>query len=359
MKRYIQKIKQQYEHLIMPLVLVGGFVIDIFTLNQIDQIFDNAIFITYLIFSGGAISLLFSRGIFFGKRFLNPRRIYMLQALLMFSFSALFSGFIIFYSRSGSLLTSWPFILIMITLMLGTEFKKRYFYGLRLQIVIFTVAIMSWVIFFVPVVIKKIGPWIFVLSIFISLFIISGFLFLLKKINAKILTKHLKPIIIHIIGIVLIFNFLYFTNILPPIPLSLKYKAVYYDIESLHLGYRAQYEKTPWYVFWQKRSRNMFWQPGEDLFVFTQIFTPTKTTINHLWESYNKDKRQWKTKNIISIPILSGRSDGYRGFSQKSQLSYGLWRVKTQTLNGQTLGILHFRIHPYGDYIRRLVFEEL
>ncbi len=361
MKKQVYHIQEKYGHIIMPIALIGGFIIDIFTLNQIDQTFDNAILIIHLLVTGTTIALLFSEGTPIGKKILSKKITYRLETLMVFSFGALFSGFVIFYTRSGSLLTSWPFVLTMLILMLGTEFRKKYFYRLRLQIVIFSMAILSWTIFFVPVVIKKIGPWIFILSSIIALMIISGFLFILWKINKKRLVFHIKKIIIRIVALFVLFNILYFTNILPPIPLSLKYQAMYYEVERLYPGYNAQYEKTSWFNIFKKRSTSMYWREGEDIFAFTQVFAPTQlhTEIEHVWEYYDTDNRRWVHNNTITIPITGGRKDGYRGFSKKTNFIYGTWRVKTQTNNGQTLGIKRFKIIPYDSHIRELVWEEL
>lgn len=41
MKGRISHLHKKYQHIIMPVALVGGFILDIFTLNRIDQIFDN------------------------------------------------------------------------------------------------------------------------------------------------------------------------------------------------------------------------------------------------------------------------------------------------------------------------------
>ena len=105
----------------------------------------------------------------------------------------------------------------------------------------------------------------------------------------------------------------------------------------------------------------MHWRAGEDLYVFTQIFAPTKleTTINHNWQWYNEAERSWENRDTIPISISGGRADGYRGFSRKSSLEYGLWRVKTTTPNGQVLGFTRFEVQPYSDNLRAIVTEEL
>ncbi|MCI5051084.1 MAG: DUF2914 domain-containing protein [Candidatus Pacebacteria bacterium] len=360
MRKRAQELTHKYNHIIMPTALIGGFIFDIFTLNRIDQVFDNAILITHLLVVTTTIALLFSRETFFGKKFLSQKRVHYLQTAMVFSFGALFSGFIIFYTRSGSLLTSWPFILSMLLLMLGTEFRKRYFERLTLQIVIFYLAIISWTTFFIPVVVKEMGDLVFLLSTFISLVFIAGFFLLLRKINPVKFKLFGKKLIRSVAIILFTFNLLYFLNIIPPIPLSLKYQAVYYDVERLYPGYAAQYEKTAWYNFWRKRSRDMYWRPGEDIFMFTQVFAPTnlETDINHEWEFYDEANRRWITKDTITLSISGGRAEGYRGFSRKTNLEYGTWRVKTSA-NRKDLGVLIFEVEPHGPKLRKLVTEEL
>ncbi len=360
MKKYINQLKNKYGHIIMPLMLIGGFIADIFTLNRIDQVFDNAILITHLLISGTSIALLFSRETSFGEKYLNPKRISWLENAMVFSFGALFSGFVIFYTRSGSLTTTWPFILVMLLLMLGTEFTKQYFYRLRMQIVVYATALISWSIFFIPVISKRISSLMFTLSTITALFLIGIFLFILHKINRQKLHKHIKKIGIAILSIIGLFHLLYFTNILPPIPLSLKYIQSYYEVEYVNGNYYAQYESTPWYSL-KKRNDSMYWRPGEDIFVFTKIFAPTdlSTNIVHTWEFYDEPNREWVTRDRINLPITGGRADGYRAFSKKTNLTHGSWRVRVTTTNNLILGNYRFEIAEYGPKLQELVTEEL
>lgn len=349
MKERFREIKHKYQNWIMPIALIGGFVVDIFTLNRIDQVFDNALLILHICLVGTSITLLFSQDTPIGQRILTDKRKRFLKTLMVFSFGALFSGFVIFYTRSGSIIVSWPFIITMLVLMLGTEFRKKYFHKLILQIVIFYLALLAWANFFVPVIIKKIGPWVFVLSTLVGTLMMFGFIQILKQINYKKIVLYRKPLAIRIFGILALFYVLYFTHIIPPVPLSLKFKAVYYDVTKIAPGsYIGTYEETAPLNIFQKRSRDLYWQTGQDLYVFTQVFAPTKlgTDINHVWEYYDKDNRTWITRDTISIPITGGRQDGYRGFSKKKNLDYGTWRVKTTTAQRQTLGIIRFDIIP-------------
>ena len=247
MKERLIVLRKRYQKLIMPIALIGGFILDIFTLNRIDQVFDNVILISHLIIVFTTMAILFKRGPLFGNIVLSPKRRAWIETLMVFSFGALFSGFIIFYTRSGSLITSWPFLLAMLGLMLATEFRKKYFQRLSLQITVLYLAFLSWITFFLPVIIKQIGPWVFVSGVFISVVCMFGFLLLLRQSNTESFQKYQTQIIGSIIGVAVIFVGLYFARIIPPIPLSMKYDAVYYDVQRLYPGYAAQYEKTPWY----------------------------------------------------------------------------------------------------------------
>jgi hypothetical protein len=360
-RTYIKDFHFKYAHLALPIALLGGFFIDTLTLNQIDQVFDNAILITHLIIVAITISLLFTEETKIGSRILNERRKKIFQTLMALSFGSLFSGFIIFYTRSGSLVTSWPFIIPMLLLMLGTEFKKHYFQKSALQIIVFYLALLAWANFFIPVVFKKIGSLMFILGTVVSTLIIFLFIEFLRFLNKRQLKKYEKYITLRIIFIFILFNVLYFARIIPPVPLSLKFKAVYYDIEKRDNHYYAQYEKTAWYNIINKREKTMYWQQGEDIYVFTQVFAPTQigTSIYHVWEYYDDIKRSWVESDRIEIPIQGGRQGGYRGYSKKENLSYTQWRVRTQTQEKQNLGMIRFNLIPFQETRRSLVTEKL
>jgi hypothetical protein len=348
--RLFEKINttiSEYKNWFVPIALSVGFVFDLFTLNRVDQVFDNSILILHLLIVGTTIGILVRKKKPFRQTRLSEKQTRLLQSLVTFSLGALFSGFIIFYGRSGSLRTSWLFFIIMLIILIGTEVKKRYFQKMILQISLFYTALFSWAIFFIPVVTRKIGIEIFILSTVTSLALITLFVHILEQVNPSQIYRHKRKIYLRIIVIALIGNILYFTNIIPPIPLSLKYKGVYHNIQRIPQGgYLLQYEETPYWNFWRKRSRTIHWQRGEDVFIFSEIFAPTdlNTTIIHHWEYYDDENRSWERTDSIPIDISGGREQGYRGFSKKENLDLGTWRIKITNTRGQVLGITQFRI---------------
>ena len=335
----------------MPLILLGGFVVDWFTLNRIDQVFDNIIFIVHLVLSGLAIVFLHATDYEYLQE--HPKREKFRTwawGVMLFSFGALYSGFFIFYLRSASFVTSWIIIISLLAIMLSTEWKKDFYSHRTVQVAVYYLALLCYSIFVVPILTNKIGAGMFIISSILSLAVGGLFVYLLWFLDEEGVAIRRSGILSSMIGIVVLMNFLYFMNIIPPIPLSMQYKATYLSIDreesSAGLSYTAAYEKTPWYNFVQKRNHTIYWEPGRSVYTFASVFAPTniRTQIRHCWEYFDDTTRTWESATCIPITIVGGRDGGYRGFSQKSNLWEGKWRVRFLTKRDQVLGVQRFRI---------------
>ena len=361
MKNYIVEKKKRLETFLrenrnyaMPAILLVGFFLDTLTLRQIDRVFDNVVLLTHTFIIATTIALLFSVDTRFGRRFGLENKKSTISALMLFSFGGLFSGFVVFYSRSGSLISSWPFILLMLLLMIATEMRKKYYEKLILQITIFYIGIFSYLIFSLPVVVKKMGPTIYLLSGIVSLLFIYGYLALLQRIDRQKMKIHTKKLFVRIVSIFVVFNLLYFTNIIPPIPLSLNFISVYHDFSRIQaVEYRGQYEVPPVWQFWRKRSRVFHREAGETIYVFSEVYAPINlnTDIYHKWEYFDSKKTRWIETDEVRIPITGGRADGFRGFSKKTNVFPGSWRVKITTGRGQMIGRITFSIKDADEPI--------
>jgi hypothetical protein len=357
----IRRFIDRHQRIVSPIAIIGGFIVDIFTLNQIDQFFDNAILVVHLCIVGICIALLFSKDTPFGDRIKIDKRKNVVFTIMMFSFGGLFSGFFLFYTRSGTLASSAPFILLMLALMLGAEFLKEFYKRMTLQISIYFTAIFAYMIFFIPIIVNRISIALFVLSGIASVVLMSFFLLLLKKIDLLHFKKYQKKFIFAIVVIFIGFNGLYFLNVIPPVPLSLKFNAVYHNVERIgNFEYAATYEPTPYWRFLKKRSSRIHWRPGEPVYVFTSIFTPAaiSTTIHHRWDYFDKERNRWTTQSDIPIDVTGGRDRGFRGFSYKENLRSGSWRVAVTNFRGQILGFVKFKIIE-SDERPVLLTEEL
>ena len=346
----IQKIRifsEKYKIYLMPLVLIVGFLLDFITLRRVDGVFDNIIIVVHLFLVGTAIILLFSKDTKLGERLRILKHSNKIEYVMVFSFGALFSGSIIFFSKSASLSSSWPFFLLLLILMLGTEFQKKYFQRLIFQINFYYIALFSYLIVLIPVLRKDMGPSLFFASGILSLLFILLFFSFLYLIDGNKTRIYFRKMITGVISIFLIFNLFYFTNIIPPIPLSLKFTGVYHSVYRVSSNnYIGSYEPESDWKFWKKRSNTVHRGYNGAVYVFSAVFAPTKlnTKIYHQWQYFDNIENKWIDSTKIELAISGGREDGFRGYSLKRSLENGKWRVVVETERGQKLGQIKFNI---------------
>ena len=347
----LEKIKtfaEKYDRYIGFGFLTLGFTVDSLTLTRIDLWLDNIILLSYLTLAGVAIMLMN----IFPNRFMTT----WLPFVLQYAYGGLFSGFVIFYSRSASLLASWPFLLILLTVLFGNEFFRERYRRTAFQLSIYFIAIFSFSIFYTPIFLKEISDQVFLLSGIASLvimwIILRALSFLAKGIGNSIYIARITTIIIFAA-----FNALYFTNLIPPIPLSLKEFGIYYGVERQGNIYEVKEEEIPWYKFTEKNK--FHYEPGGSLFAFSSVFAPTdiKSDIVHEWSFFNSQTNTWEVRETIKYSIFGGRDGGYRGYSVKSQLEHGKWRIDVKNERGQILGRETFTVIP-GKPLNLVVKEQ-
>ncbi len=322
-----------------------GLIIDRLTLTRVDLLFDNLVLITYLCLAVLGIVLLYRAKTI---KFKRPKSRLVkiskyIPLLTQYAFGGLFSGYIIFYTKSASWATSWIFLFILIAFFIGNERFRQKYKKIDFQLNILFVAIFSFMIFFVPVILKVMGAWVFVLSGVLSVALIYLLIYSLSHFISKIKRKRKIKITKNILGIFLVFNVLYFLNIIPPIPLSLKEIGVYDFVRRDASGDYLLIEKElPWYSF----GNYLLKIPEGRVYVYQSIFAPTdlNTDIYNVWQRFDDDRRRWVSMNEVHFSLVGGRDDGYRGYSFMSNVTAGLWRVDVKTKEGLVVGRIKFRV---------------
>jgi hypothetical protein len=346
MKEKFQQLKKWYlehERHIGTGALVFGFILDNLTLTRIDRVFDNTVILTYLFLIGGALLCInLAQGGVFSEQ--TQQRIQSIfPVLLQFAFGGIFSAFFIFYSRSGTLVSSWPFILFLLGLLIGNESFRQRYTRLRFQVVIFFTTLFSFFVYFVPVVTKIMNPWIFLVSGALSLLSIVFFIQLLGYFLPQLIQRNKKWFTGVIGSIFVLLNILYFANIIPPIPLALKDIHLAHSVVRSGDDYILAVEETSFLKRWFTREVYHYY-PGESAFVFSSVFAPADldTKIRQCWEYFNTQADNWEQTGCIVFPISGGRDGGYRGYSRKTFLFEGKWRVNVETERGQLIGRVTF-----------------
>ncbi len=320
-----------------------GFVVDNLTLNNVEQKLDNAFLISYIMLSMlGMLTLYAGIAERFGERLSKTARMYA-PFLIQYAFGGLLSGMLIFYGRSGSFYASWPFILLILAVIYGNETVRDRATRLVYNLTIFFVGLFSYTVLILPVVTGKMGVLMFLGSGALALFILYWFFVFLTKIVPNFVALQRKNVVF-VIGLVYVaFNVLYFTNIIPPIPLSLKEAGVYHSVVRFEDRdeYQLTYEKPQWWEFFRDSDTTFHAMPGDNIYCFASVFTPTKlsTKIYHRWQYYDEAVGEWFNHGErLPYQITGGRDGGFRGYTMISNYREGKWRCIVETERGQSLG---------------------
>ncbi len=346
---------RRYEHHLGLGALIVGFSFDLVLAKRPDSILDNTLLLTYLIVAGAFIITLNLRE----KRRVEKATIENVEPLflllvLQFCFGGLASNLLVLYGKSGTVTASAIFIALLVSLVLGNEYLRSRYALLRMNIAIYYLLLLTYVTIATPVFIThQIGAWTFLLSGLFSLLLIGGFLTLLFfTVFRGRDTKSLRTVSILVGGIFIAFNFLYFFNFIPPVPLSLKDVGIYHSILRRGDGtYLALYEPSVWWQFWRDTSDTYALTPGlpgqgAEASCYSSVFAPTSLTtpVYHRWEHYDSTTGQWETQSRVSFGISGGRDEGYRGYTTTFALTPGAWRCDVETGQGQLIGRISFEV---------------
>ncbi|MFA6301282.1 MAG: DUF2914 domain-containing protein [Candidatus Paceibacterota bacterium] len=344
----IRNFYGRFERPISSFSLVFGFVFDALTLKRVDTLWENIWILGHLIIVGIFITLIhLQKNELGGEK--NPKKAHFWYVnILQFFFGGILSTYLVFYFRSSDILVTWPFLFVLLLAFMANESMKRHYIRLSFQISLFFLSIYSFAIFMVPVLTHQIGTKIFLLSglislVFIVLFIVILFYFIKDK-----FAESKKLIFVLISGIFILVNALYFTNLIPPIPLSLKDGGIYHSVQKNNDGnYVVTYENRgikDFFNLYPTFSK----LTAEPVYAFSAIFSPKNLniTIVHEWQYYGANKKKWITDREINLPVIGGRDGGFRTYSARSNLMAGKWRVNVKTTHGQTIGTIRFNLAP-------------
>ncbi len=335
---------EHYERRLSVASLVLGFIFDSLTLQRVDNLLDNLWITANLIISGLCITLL--------HRKKGADEGFWLPNILQFSFGALLGSIFVFYLRSTTLSVTWPFLALLLFALLANEFFQKKYAKLAFQLSFLYFSLFSFSIFILPILIDHIGAWVFLLSGLLSLVLIRLFLRLLHRFAEERFLESRTHVWTFIMVLFFGINALYFTNLIPPIPLSMKNGGVYHFVEKdSHDAYILSDEVRgveKYFTLWPK----IHWEPGEELYAYSAVFAPGSLSVDiiHDWQ-YKNSSGEWVTATRIPLHLSGGRTEGFRTFSRKFNFTPGLWRVDIKTTRGQVIGRLNFEIVTTGSKV--------
>lgn len=343
----------------MPAVFfLSGVTYDTVTLTRIDRLQDNLILLLYLVLLGALIVLTGRLGVAsvetpeldqptgFARLLMRARPYYPMTA--QFLLGGLFSAYAIFYSRSATLTRTGVFLGVLVLLLVANEFLRDRLSNLRLLVALYALACFSFFTFFLPVMIGRIGTWVFLLGTILSVVVTLRVVHLIYQRNPERSRQEAFLVggpSVALIGLLVVF---YFLNWIPPVPLSMKFGGMYREVQKQNDHFVLSYDRE-WYQVW-KRSQNPF-PAGEPIYCFTAVFAPVAldTTVYHHWHFRTNSSKPFTHADRIPIKIAGGREGGYRAYTFKQRLDPGDWRVDVETEDGRVIGRVSVLVEERGE----------
>jgi hypothetical protein len=243
-------------------------------------------------------------------------------------------------------------VLLLIFVLFGNEFLRNYKERLAFRASLLFFTLYLYLIFTLPTLLHQISRETFIQSSLVAVSVFVLFTVMLAFAGWKRLKQSLFEIGIGAGVVLATVNALYFSGVMPPLPLALRDVGVYHSISYLASSNGAEYQvqaeasTDPWWDIANTIPTTIHIVPGDSLSVFSSVFAPTafSTAIVHKWDLYNQKTHNWESVAEIAFSILGGRDSGYRGYSTVSNVTPGLYRVSIETLSGQVIGRSYFTV---------------
>ena len=254
------------------------------------------------------------------------------SAILHFLLGALLSLYAIFFFKSSSLFASFGFLAVLVTLLIANESARFRSLGLPFKFALLGLCWLSFFAYVIPILVGSMGTGVFLLSMLAGCVPLGATAAGLPRVRQQILLP---------LGCVLLgFLTLYFFRLIPPVPLSIPFIGVYHGVERTQQTYLLSHER-PWWRFWHNGDQQFLAQPGDRVYVFFRVFSPTNFADQVLLRWYRRGEG-WALQDSIPIKITGGREAGFRGYGVKTNYQPGRWKVQVETTDGREIGRVYF-----------------
>ncbi|WP_452223429.1 DUF2914 domain-containing protein [Lacinutrix chionoecetis] len=326
---------------------IAGFIFDTLTLGRVDRLYDTVVLCLHMTSLTIVIYLYNLAEDGRWKNTLLARYEIYLPLAIQFFFGGLSSAYVIYFFRSVSASKTVSFFILLLLLLFANELLKKRIANKYLQFGVYFFISFTFFSFIIPVFIREMNTYIFLLSGLVSLGITIAFITLIYRSSPSTRVEiHYAKLMGIIIAIYLFINSFYFLKLIPPVPLALSNGIVAHSIVKTDNKYMVTYEAENWYVFWRKYRKEYIHKPNERVYIFASVFAPTdlKKAVLHRWKWYNDTTQNWETVEDIGYDITGGRDNGFRGYTYKSNVKEGFWKVEVITEEELVLGVVDFEI---------------
>ena len=325
-------------------MFVAGFLFDFFTMQRIDAWRDLAYQLTSLVAVTGLLvyQAREANGTWVARGMVERPWRYNVEAL-HFLYGGLLSAYVVLFFRSSTFARPALFLALIAGAMVLNEVPALRSRAHRLRLGLYTFCVLSFLTYFVPILLGRIGGWVFLCSLLSSaavVWVVGGWL---VPPDAGRLAER-RRLFAPAAGVLVCIGVLYVLNLIPPVPLSVQFHGIYHDVRREGRGYTLVYEDTPGWWPWRQDSRPFVRQDGDRLHYFARVFAPSgfRHRVMIRWEFF--EAGAWTTTDRIPLELVGGRAEGFRGAAVKANFTTGRWRVTAETDDGRAIATLDFRV---------------
>ena len=264
-------------------------------------------------------------------------------SLLSFFLGTLLNLYTLFFFKSSSLLVSFSFMLVMVALLLLNEFGPLRRLGLAFRFALLSLCGLSFSATVVPVAFGQIGVVVFLVSMAVGCVPMLALAAWIRRRSPERYPRVRKEILVPFGLVLAVFLASYLLRVIPPVPLSIPYIGIYHSVERAQDEYRLSHERPAW-RFWHNGDQDFRAQPGDRVFVFFRVFSPTRFADEVRVHWFLHQERGWVAQDSIPIKITGGRAEGFRGYGVKSNYQPGEWKVQIETTDGREIGRIYFTL---------------
>ncbi|MDB5260425.1 MAG: hypothetical protein JWN37_656 [Candidatus Nomurabacteria bacterium] len=336
-----------YKHHSTTILFIVGFFVDMAILPDIDK--PRALYFGLAYLVSTALLIMF-------REWLVSRNTASKTEQKLYSFSTFgivcllgsALSFVFIYSMRGAdIFVSWPLLVILLLCILSNELVSSHSFRFTLDVGILFLATLFYTVFHMPVILKSQNDVTFSISIAIAIAICMAYIFILKFTSEAAQNEAPRGYALAV-GIPMFVGMLYFLNVLPAVPLSLNKSGIYHSIRHEGSEFPALEERDTYKGIFAKFHTPVFHLSNSEsqIYFFSSINAPAELTapISHVWEYYDEKEGKWKQSNIVSFGIVGGRTEGYRTYSFKNNVTPGLWRVTVKVGGKRVVGRETFKV---------------
>jgi hypothetical protein len=356
----IERLRLYYarnEQRIAVLSFVGGFLFDIATVERADSWYAIGQQVLYLAVILAALTQMFFEE---GRPQPDPASLFVLKrwytqhrtALMHFFFGTLLNVYTIFFFKSSSLLVSFSFLAFLVFLLWANESERFKSLGLPFKFTLLALCLMCFAANVVPIFVGSIGLAVFLVSMAAGCLPVIGVAWWIRRSKPDLFPRARRQMLVPLGSVLVGFLVFYYFRLIPPVPLSIPFIGVYHAVEKTQDGYRLSHERPIWRI-WQHGDQEFLAQPGDKVYVFFRIFSPTRFSDQVQMRWYWKDDaRGWVLQDTIPIKIVGGRAEGFRGYGFKSNYQPGEWKVQVETMDSREIGRVYFSLETRPEWPR-------